>query len=83
MKVPAVLALVGGRFRGKARAPKGAFDVSEAWRVGAVFSRVHGGVSLEIDVEGGADVDSVAQRRASRDVISGKSVKTQVAVGAG
>lgn len=83
MEVPAILTLVGGCFRGQARSPKRAFDIGEARRVWAILRRIHRGIPLEIDVEGGAERDSVATRRALRNIISVESIETHVAVGVG
>lgn len=83
MKIPTILALVDSRFRSEARAPQGALDVGEARRVGAVIRRVHRRIPLEIEVEAGAEVGSVAKRLTYRRIISVKGVKPHVAVGAG
>lgn len=83
MKVRTILALVGGRFWSEARAPKGAFDIGEARRVGAVWRWVHRRIPFEVNVEGGADIDGIAKRRACRNIVGVESMKTHVAIGAG
>lgn len=81
VKVIAVLPIVDSRLGGNAGAPKGALDVGEAWWVWAVGTRVHCRIALEVDVEGCAEVDSVAELLALDCVIGLKSIQAHVAVG--
>ena len=76
-----ILAIVDGGFSGNPRAPEGALDVGEGWGVVAACSRVDSGITLEVDVECGAEVSSVAELLAFDCVISLESSQAHVAVG--
>ena len=81
LKVPAVLALVNGGGSRHVGAPKGAIDVGKALRVGAGSGRFILGISLEIYVDAGADIDRIAFVGAFLGVVTIEGVKTQVRVG--
>lgn len=81
LKVPAVLARVNGGGGRNVGAPKGALDVGKALWVGAGSGWFDLGISLEIYVEAGADIDRIAFVGALLGVVTSESVKTQVRVG--
>ena len=76
-----ILTIIDGSFSGNPRAPKGALDVGEGWGVVAACSRVDGGITLEIDIECGAEVSRIAELLAFDSVISLESCQAHVAVG--
>lgn len=75
MKVSAVLTRVFRRFCSYVGGPKIALDVGEAGRIRAFSGRLHDWVSLIIDIESCADINSVTALRTSVSVISSKSVE--------
>lgn len=75
MKVPAVLTQVFRRFCGYIGTPKSALDVSEAGRIRAIGGRLHSWVSLIIDIDSCATINSVTSLRTFASVISFKSVE--------
>ena len=81
VEVVAVLAVIDSGLRGNAGAPECAFDVGEAGGVRASGAWVDGRVTLEVDVEGSAEVDGVAELLALDGIVSLESVKPHVAVG--
>lgn len=81
VKVPAILASIGGRLGRKTRAPEGTLDVGEAGRVEAVVGRVDGWVPFEIDIERATKLGGIAKRFAPWYVVIVKGVKTHVTVG--
>lgn len=76
MKVPTILTQVFRRFCGNAGAPKSALDVGEAGWIGAIGGRLHDWVSLIIDIESCASIDSsVTTLRTFLSVVTFKSVE--------
>lgn len=75
MKVPAVLTKVVRGFCGYIGAPKSALDVGEAGRIRASSGRVHSWVSLKLDIESCARINSVTELRTFESIICFKSVE--------
>lgn len=81
LELGAPLALVDSSFGGYAGAPESALYVGEACRVLAASSWVDRGVTLEVDVEGCAEVGGIAELLALDGVVGLQGGQTHVAVG--
>lgn len=76
-----VLALVDCSFGGDTRAPESAFDVGEGGWIRASGTWIDGGVTLEVDVKGSAEVGGIAELLAFDSVVGLEGGETHVAVG--
>ena len=81
MEIVAILAVIDSGFLGNTGAPECALDVREAGGVGAGGAWVDSRVTFEVDVEGCAEVDGVAELLALDGIVGLESVEPHVAVG--
>ena len=81
VEVIAVLAVIDSGFLGDSGAPERALDVGKAGRIGAGGAGVDGRVTLEVDVEGSAEINRVAELLALDGIVGLESVEPHVAVG--
>ena len=81
VEITAPLAIIDSRFGGDAAAPEGALDVCERGRVGTAIGWVDRGVALKVNVEGSAEVGSVAELLALDGVVGFESGETHIRVG--
>lgn len=75
-----VLSDVGGSLLGDGGTPERTLDVGDGGRVGASSAWVGAGVTLEVDVEGSAQINVVAVRSALGWVVRVENVVRQVGV---
>lgn len=81
MELITILASIDSSFGGNTRSPQGALDVGEGRGVEAGITRVDGGVALEVDVEGCAEVGGIAELLAFNSIVGLEGVQAHVAVG--
>ena len=80
LKCASVTAKICSRSRLNAGSPKGALEVGDAGWAGTVVGRIQGGISLDVQIETGAQRGVVAPLRASKSVVAGESMEPQVRV---
>ena len=80
LELVTVLAGVDGGLGGDTGTPESALDVGEACGVVTARSWVNGGVALEVDVEGCAEIGGIAKLLAFNGVVGLEGCQTHVAV---